>query len=132
MKFLIILLVLANLYYAIRKYAPDSISSLAGTASATVKGYVQDYKSWANPNMLSDAGKLLGILDAGPLVARQWSAAYPDMTQEEKILQTLKNNSGKEQIVLDNFINVIDSGGTLEGLTKSDVERIYNEYMETV
>lgn len=128
--------VLANLYYGIREYAPDSISTAVGTAASAVKKFVITLKNWGQPDLLKDAGVAFGILNPGPLVAKNWTSSYPGMTAEAKVLQTFKANPGNEDNVLNNYIAIMNADGKLEGdgslLTQEDVQRIYNEYMETV
>jgi hypothetical protein len=124
--------VLANLYYGIRKWAPDVVSQAAGMASGYVKGVVKSLKSWGGEDMMADLSKVVGIGKAGPMIAKQWNDSYPGMSAEDKVIQTFKANKGKESNVRDNYIAAMNADGNFTGIDQDSINQLYDKYMETV
>lgn len=123
-------IVLYPLYYAIRNYGPDSLSRAAGTVAGYTKDAVVAAKEFFG--LMGDAALL--SMQTPTMIAQTWNTSYPNMTKEEKIRQTFKLNPGKEDVVLDNYIKVMEADGMFEDsdgpVSQEDVQRIYNEYME--
>ena len=123
-------IVLYPLYYAIRNYGPDSLSRAAGTAAKYTKDAVVAAKEFFG--LMGDAALL--SMETPTMIAQTWNTSYPNMTKEEKIRQSFKLNPGKEDVVLENYIKVMEQDGMFEDsdgpVSQEDVQRVYDEYME--